>query len=424
MALRAMRRRVQILQLAIHLYKTYRQILRLQEHGGAQGEIDRHFAAAGREIRETANGLYGAMVKAGQFLSLREDLFPEAFIKELQQLQDKVPPVAFSDVRDAILEACRQPMYPIFNSIDPIPVASGSVAQVHHAKFTSGQTAAIKVLRPDIERLVAVDLATLRHVARITDRIPTVRNRLDLIALHKAFAATLTREMDMRAEAGHMKRLRQTLASDERIVIPKAFEAYTTTRVLVMEWIEGTSIRDTAQLQAWRVDRQAVRDALLGAYVKQLLVTGFVHLDPHPGNLAILPDGSLALLDFGMVAEYTSDERAAFRDLLQRAYLRDMDGVVRILQNLGFLQSTSNAEELARGLQGLSKHFTVADLRDLFQKHGFRLEARFMLLIRCLGMMKTAMTTLTPDETNWLEVLSEHVFPIMLSEANGSIASV
>lgn len=224
----------------------------------------------------------------------------------------------------------------------------------------------------------------------------------------------------MRAEAGHMKRLRQTLASDKRIVISKVFEAYTTTRVLVMEWIEGTSIRDTAQLQVWRVDRQAVRDALLGAYVKQRLVTGFVHLDPHPGNLAILPDGNLALLDFGMVAEYTSDERAAFRALLQCAFLRDMDGAVRILQSLEFLQSTSNAEELARGLQGISKHFTAADLRNLIQKHGFRLEARYMLLIRCLGMIKTAMTTLTPDETNWTEVLSEHVFPIMLSEANGS----
>ncbi|MDQ0191074.1 AarF/ABC1/UbiB kinase family protein [Alicyclobacillus cycloheptanicus] len=420
----AMRRRLQIIRLAIWLYRAYKQIQRLQSRGGDKAAIEGLYASAGRDIRETANRLCGAIVKAGQFLGLREELFPQSFTTELRQLQDNIPPAPFSDVRNTISEACEQPIERVFRQIDPIPIASGSIAQVHRAELMNGQVVAIKVLRPGIEHLVAVDLSTLHHVAHLAKRIPALRSRLDFVALHRTFATTLERELNMCAEAEHMERMRGTLGSDSRITIPQVFSAYTTTRVLVMDFVEGANIRDAAQLESEHINRYAVRDALLDAYLKQLLVTGFVHLDPHPGNLAVLSDGKLALLDFGMVAEYSAEERNAFRNLMQRLFFRDFNGVASILQDLGFLLPESDTGELVNSIRSAVQQFNGAVLRELLRLRGFRVEAKYMLLVRCLGMLKTALTILTPDETDWPGVLSEHALPALLNRMDASNARV
>lgn len=414
MLVRAPGRRLQVIRLAIRLYRTFKRIERATRRGVDQATVEALYAAAGRDIRDTANRLCGAIVKAGQFLSLREELFPLAFTRELAGLQDDVPPARFADIRGIVAEACPQPLEQVYRRLDERPVASGSIAQVHRAELMDGQVVAVKVLRPDIERIVAVDMATLGHVARLARRIPALRNRIDFVALHRAFSETLALELDMRAEAEHMDRIREVLGGERRIVIPGVFPTLCAPRVLVMSYVVGANIRDADQLAAWGVDRAALRDALLDAYFTQLLAVGFVHLDPHPGNLVVLPAGKLGLLDFGMVAAYRPEERAAFRNLLQRAFLRDAEGVARLLQSLGFLRPDVDAAKFAREVAPSLRPFDGKALRSLLGRADFRVEAKYMLLVRCLGMLKTALTTLTPEENDWPGVLVDHAMQILL----------
>ncbi len=419
-----MHRRVQILRLAFHVYRSYQKIQRLQAQAKAPRggdasmmQIDALYAEMGRDIRETANRLCGAIVKAGQFLSLREELFPPSFTRALAGLQDEVPPAPFATVRTAIGRSCGQPLDAVFPRIDEAPVASGSLAQVHRAELGDGREVAVKILRPGIERQVKIDLSTLGRVSHIFGKLPLVRKRLDLVALHRAFQNTLTLELDMRSEAQHMERLRQMFADDDRIVIPQVIPAYTRKRMLVMTYVTGTGIRDEGRMQKWHVNRQDVRDTLLDAYLRQLLVGGFVHLDPHPGNLLIRPDGRLALLDFGMVAEYSADERATFRNLVQRIFLRDLKGVFAILQDLGYIQKDVEVDKFLRDVAlgaGTSNVLTADTLSRVLGHDSFQLQARYMLLVRCIGMLKTALMILTPDEEDWLDVLSTRAFPILL----------
>ena len=187
--------------------------------------------------------------------------------------------------------------------------------------------------------------------------------------------------------------------------------------MLVMTYVTGTGIRDEGRMQKWHVNRQDVRDTLLDAYLRQLLVGGFVHLDPHPGNLLIRPDGRLALLDFGMVAEYSADERATFRNLVQRIFLRDLKGVFAILQDLGYIQKDVEVDKFLRDVAlgaGTSNVLTADTLSRVLGHDSFQLQARYMLLVRCIGMLKTALMILTPDEEDWLDVLSTRAFPILL----------
>lgn len=440
---KAMRRRAQIIRLALRLYRRYRKIQRLRSQWGSRpgqaraedsrdGDasltpIDALYAAAGRDIRETANRLCGAMVKVGQFLSLREELFPLAFTRELQALQDDVPFAPFATVRSEIGRSCGQTVEEVFRCVDAKPVASGSLAQVHRAELRDGREVAVKILRSGIERRVKMDLSTLGLMSRIFGRLRVVRKRLDLVALHRVFQNTLSLELDMRSEAQHMDQLRKMFADDDRIMIPAVVPTYTKTRMLVMTYVRGANIRDDVRLQDWGVNRKTVRDALLDAYLRQLMVGGFVHLDPHPGNLLVLPDGRLAMLDFGMVGEYSVEERACFRNLVQRIYLRDLKGVFEILQHLGYIRKDIVVDQFLRDIAigpGTLGKFDTETLSRVLGHEGFQLQANYMLLMRCISMLKTALTILTPDEDDWLDVLTSRAFSILFDASVPQTASL
>lgn len=414
-------RRLQVIRLAVRLYRISKRIQRLDARAGDPREIEALYAYAGKSIRESCNRLCGAIVKAGQFLSLRQELFPEAFTRELEGLQDKVPPAPFEDIRAAVEAEWKRPLKEVFSEFDETPVASASLAQVHRAKLVDGQIVAVKVLRPAIERLVAIDLSTLGRVMGLINRMPGLRKRMNFVEMHKEFCDTLAKELDMRAEADHMRRFQKDIGADPRIVIPSVFEAYTSGRVLVMEYVTGASVKDSEQLKAWRVNTDAVRDTLLEVYIKQMFLYGFVHLDPHPGNLFVLPDGRLAILDFGMVGEYSRDERKAIRSLIQSVFFRDAEGVVKVLQQLGYLKPDVNVAEFARNIGPLLGRFDGNLLSGLWSQQSFLLRARYMLLLRCVGLLKSALTMLTPDEADWFGVLSEHALPILMNSEEESV---
>lgn len=220
----AMFRRLQIIRLAVRLYRIFKRIQRLEAQASDPAQVEELYTKAGRSIRETAYRLCGAIVKAGQFLSLRQELFPEAFTRELQGLQDKVPHVPFAAIQATVEKEWKRPLKGVFSQFDEEPIASASLAQVHRAQLTDGRSVAVKVLRPGIEQLVDIDLSTLGRVVRVIDRISRLHKRMDFVALHKEFSDTLGRELDMNAEADHMHRFRQGVGFNSCLVIPAVLE--------------------------------------------------------------------------------------------------------------------------------------------------------------------------------------------------------
>ncbi|MCL6548119.1 MAG: hypothetical protein K6T30_04325 [Alicyclobacillus sp.] len=437
-------RRARLVRLAARLVLAYRRQDRLwrqavdspfgagkELHAGAARDPARRVASpaafearevvlaeAGRAVREAAFQLCGVIVKAGQFLAMRRDILPEAFTRELEGLQDEVPPASFEAIRRTVEQALGKPVSEVFRSLDETPVASASLAQVHRATLYSGDAVAVKVLRPGIERMVQADLTTLRFILHAVRRVPGIRTYVNLEGLYEAFAETLAREIDLVQEARHMRLFMERYGNDPRVVVPAVYDSLSGRRVLVMSWVEGADLRDVERLREWGVNPAAVRDTLIQLYARQLLADGFVHLDPHFGNFKVLPDGRLAVLDHGMAMQLGKEEVQAFRGMIQSAMFGDRNGVLSALRTLGFVSDQADVrlfDELWLAFH-TSKHSREAlrdVIRGLLNHPSFQVQTRYMLLIRCIGILKAVLERLTGGEVRWTELLPERVAPVL-----------
>lgn len=248
-------------------------------------------------------------VKLGQVLSTRPDLLPPEYINELTALQAEVPPVPWEEVEVVIRQQIRRPMEEVFETINPQPVAAGSIAQTHRATLKDGREAALKVQRPGIEVTIEQDISLIRSLADLVS-LTKVGQYYDLRALAEEFANALRAELNFSREAEHTDQLRRNLAGSrwfkpDRLVIPEIYWDYTTEKLLVMEWLNGKPLLIAAfannGLQDGNVERSAIVSLLIRAFFQQIYIDGFFHADPHPGNLFYLNDGRVALLDCGMI---------------------------------------------------------------------------------------------------------------------------
>jgi predicted unusual protein kinase regulating ubiquinone biosynthesis (AarF/ABC1/UbiB family) len=267
-------------------------------------------AAAPDELARDLERLGPTFVKLGQVLSTRADLLPDAYLTALSRLQDSVAPVPFADVERTVREELGVRLSKAFREFDPAPLAAASLGQVHRAVLREGRTVAVKVQRPGIRRQAADDLDVLESVAAMAERVSATAARYEATRLVSEFRATLLRELDYRIEAENLRVLAEDLKAFERVVVPQPVADYSTSRVLTMDYVAGTKVTALSPLVLAEVADLA--DVLFAAYLKQILVDGFFHADPHPGNLLVTRDGRLAMLDLGMVAHLTP----RFQDLL------------------------------------------------------------------------------------------------------------
>jgi ubiquinone biosynthesis protein len=249
-------------------------------------------------------------VKLGQLLSTRPDLLPGEYVEALTDLQANVPPVTWTEVEVQIRQQLRQPLEEVFSNINPQAVAAGSIAQTHRATLKNGQEVALKVQRPGIEVVVAQDIALIRSLAELV-ALTDFGQDYDVIALADEFATALQAELDFTKEANYTNQLRRNLSNSrwfkpEQLVVPEIHWHLTTTKLLVMEWLDGVPLL-LAKLPEMgggkdaQTQRKEITTLLFRAFFQQLYIDGFFHADPHPGNLFYLNDGRLALLDCGMV---------------------------------------------------------------------------------------------------------------------------
>lgn len=247
-------------------------------------------------------------VKIGQLLSTRPDLLPPDYIKSLTALQAEVPPVEWSLIEEIIKQELSQPISQIFQSINPQPIAAGSIAQVHHAVLIDGQSVALKVQRPGIDRIVAKDIILIKAIAEIVS-LTEFGQDYNIIGLADEFTQAVNAELDFTQEADYTDKLRQNLKNStwfdpEQIVVPKIYWSITTKRLLALEWLVGKPIlKANIPLPSENAiqNQKTVTTTLFRAFFQQMFVDGFFHADPHPGNIFYLENSKIALIDCGSI---------------------------------------------------------------------------------------------------------------------------
>jgi ubiquinone biosynthesis protein len=301
--------RTQRLRRAIHVARVARRsrLLRVLREVGVVGERPATREGA-QQFRLALEELGPTYIKLGQLLSSRSDLLPDVYIEELSSLVDDVPPVPFPEI-ERVLAAEVDP--DLFVRVDPAPLASASIAQIHHGQLANGMEVAIKVRRPKIEETVARDLDLIRSTARLLDKRSERAQLLQVEALADELDVHLRSELNLEEEAHNTELIAALAAEEPNLVVPRAMRPYVTERVLGLELLEGEKVTPAHSLTPERAQELA-RD-LFRFYVRQVTLEGVYHADPHRGNILLSPDGRLVLLDFGLLGRLMPTRGAHWR---------------------------------------------------------------------------------------------------------------
>ncbi len=277
------------------------------------------------ELADDLESLGPTFVKIGQLLSTRGDLLPPAHLEALSRLQDHVEPVPFEELEPLVQEELGVRLSKAFADFDREPYASASLGQVHRATLRSGRKVAVKIQRPHIRRQIAEDMESLAEIAAFMDEHTELGKRYEFCRLVDQFRGSILRELDYQKEAANLQELRENLRDYRRLVVPDVIHDFTTSRVLTMEFVDGTKLTKLSGAVKADLDGEALAEELFHAYLDQILVHGFFHADPHPGNLLLTPDHRIAILDLGMVGRVNQRLRDHLVHLL--AGVSDGDGI-------------------------------------------------------------------------------------------------
>ena len=374
---------------------------------GKDATLDR--AGLARRLTVAMEALGPTFVRLGQLLSARPDLLPDDFIREFERLQDQVAPFPSDEARATIERELGKGVDELFASFGDEPVASGSLAQVHHATLRDGAEVVVKVQRPRVEEVVRTDLSLLRSLADYAERHVSELAMFQPAVVVDELERTMRRELDFVTEAANTARFCRDLAGVEGARCPRVYWPLTSSRVLTLERFTGVRITDLEALASMGVDRAALAGRLVDVFLKQYLEMGAFHGDPHPGNLLVLADGAVGILDFGMVGRLTSDLRDKLGALLVAIARRDVDVVTEICFSLGVMSEEVNEPAFKLGvLELLDKYYGMplkridprrvfADVTALARESRILLPRDFVLLAKSLVTVVGTARTLEPD---------------------------
>ncbi|NUM35982.1 MAG: AarF/ABC1/UbiB kinase family protein [Candidatus Brocadiae bacterium] len=300
-----------------------------------------------KSLRKKLSLLGPTFIKFGQILSTREDFMPYEYIEELSQLQDKVPPVSFKKIKKLLDAEWGKDSLSIFESIDPVPLASASLAQVHIASL-QGKKVVLKILRPGVEGLIQCDLKILPLIGAIIQTFTNLGQTNTLINAISEFSRVIRKEIYFPNELKNIELFRKNFNSNPNIIIPFLYKEHCTSRILVMEYIYGCKISDVQKISSLGISPKSIVDTLVKCYLDQVLLSGFFHADPHPGNLLISPEGKVVFLDFGMMIHFPKHlQRLIIRASIAGAQ-RNLDELIKILIDLGIFDPQANQEALKK----------------------------------------------------------------------------
>ncbi len=405
---------------------------------GLAALAERTRAARMRRLAERFHALAvelgGLMIKVGQFLSTRVDVLPPEVTRELEGLQDEVPPVPFAQLRALAESELGMPIARAFAAFDEVPVAAASLGQAHRARLTAVDavetgigTAIVKVQRPGIDDVVTTDLAALRRVSAWISRVRFVADRVDAPALVEEFARTCREEIDYLHEATSAERFAAAFSSDPRVSVPEVVWERTSRRVLTLSDVTAIKITDREGLRAAGIDPSEVATVFAEVMLDQVFTHGFFHADPHPGNIFVTPRAAgtegpawrLTFIDFGMMGEVPASLRAGLRSFVIAVAARDSRGLVAAARQTGVLLPTADTARLQEALSALFDRFGgmgFAQLRtvdprefedfavqfgDLVRTMPVQLPEGLLLLFRAVSLTSGMCSALDPAFNIW-----------------------
>jgi ubiquinone biosynthesis protein len=274
-------------------------------------------------------------IKLGQLLSSRADLLPPVYLEALAHLRDDVAPLEAGEAERVVEEELSARISKAFGSFGTKPIGSASLGQVHRATLRDGRPVAVKVQRPGVRRQAVDDMEVIAELAEFLDSHSETARQVGFSAMVEEFRRSLMEELDYRREASNLRALGEQLGGFSSIVVPQPVDDYTTSRVLTMDFVEGRSVGSLGPLGRMELDGRRLADDLLGAYLDQILVHGFFHADPHPGNVLLTADGKLALVDLGMVARLSPENQEQLLRLLLALSSGDGSAASEALDRLG-----------------------------------------------------------------------------------------
>jgi ubiquinone biosynthesis protein len=361
------------------------------------------------ELASDLEALGPTFIKLGQLLSTRGDLLPEPYLEALARLQDHIEPFSFNEVEQIVSTELGARISKLFVDFDREPTAAASLAQVHRAQMRDGRQVVVKVQRPDVREMIVADLEALEEVAEFIDAHTEVGKRYEFSNMLVELRQSLLRELDFKQEAGNLRRLRSSLREFESIVIPEPIEDFTTSRVLTMDYVAGKKVTDLGPLRLIELDGPALSEEVFRAYLKQILVDGFFHADPHPGNVFVTDDNRIALIDLGMVGHISG----GFQENLLRLLLAISEGrgeeAAEVSMKMGEPKPNFDKHDFEHRVANLVTQHSDATLDKIDAGHvvleitrisadcWFRLPSQFTLIAKALLNLDRVVYTLAPD---------------------------
>src|SRR5712691_2776375 len=361
------------------------------------------------ELAADLERLGPTFIKLGQLLSTRADLLPAPYLEALSRLQDRIEPFSYEEVDQIVSGELGVRISKAFADLDPEPLAAASLAQVHRAHMRDGRAVVVKVQRSNIRELIVEDLEALGEIAHFLDAHTELGKRYDFENMLKDLRASLLRELDFKLEANNLITFAENLREFDRIIIPEPVEDFCTSRVLTMEYITGKKITELSPLRLMEIDGPGLARELFRAYLKQILLDGFLHADPHPGNVFLTDDNQIALLDLGMVARLLP----GFRDNVLRLLLAISEGrgeeAAEVTIRMGEPKSRFDRAEFSKRIAELVAENADANLTRLNSGKvaleitrisadcWFRLPSEFTLVAKALLNLDRSVFTLDPN---------------------------
>ena len=367
--------------------------------------------SSGPEVRLRAalEELGPAFIKLGQLLSTRADLLPPSYLEELSRLQDRVPPFAPEKAQRILENELKMGPGAGLRSFQLEPLAAASIGQVHRAVLPGGAEVVIKIKRPGVERLFRGDLAILREIAAFVDRNTEWGSFYRFSRIAEELQQLILRELDYRNEARNAQRLRRNFAGDMQVYLPRVYEEYTTRNLLTLEYREGVTLNRYLEKPPAEPPPQQVAAILADAFFKQFFVDGFFHGDPHPGNIAVLPEGRLFLMDFGSAGFIGESVRGKFVSMVRALQRADSAAMIDELTGFTFVPAGLDRAGLAGDIERLQEQYftlplkdiviseAVRDLLQLASQHRLRFPHEFILLARALVILEGTVARLDPQ---------------------------
>ncbi|WP_052380453.1 ABC1 kinase family protein [Paenibacillus camerounensis] len=385
---------------------------------------------------KTAMDMGGLIIKLGQHVSAQADILPKEILDELSKLQDSVDPVDFSEIKLKVEHELSAPVNEIFAEFNTTPIAAASLGQVHRATLRTGEHVAVKVMRPGVEDIIEIDSKSIQIAVRLMKRQTRIAAFMDLDAVYDEFYDTVMDELDYQKEGRNAEEFQQQFIHRDDIVVPDIHWSYTTSKVLTMQFLEGVKINNFAQLDAWGVDRTQLAKSLMEILTEQILINGFFHADPHPGNVLVQPGGTIALIDYGMVGRIAGDMKKQMIALLMAVYLKDAHGAINAMNRLRFLRRNTDLEVLSRNLTLLFEQVNgdtfdlsfvtsgdnAEDLRDFLYSQPFQLPANTTFLGKAIITVYGLCLGLDP-ELDLIGTAKPYVEKVVRNDLRGGVFS-